>query len=493
MSENVSDKKGAIEVLAYGDSRVRVLLGKQKRPDKDEQIRKSCFVFSMYLAGYYYLFHTLTRQILKVSPEHIEYFVGNRSFSQSVLEKEEAAFFYEHRFLVPDTEEEDKTYLELKDILVLKEELPRTITHYVILPTSTCNARCFYCFEQGMRYHKMTKKTVEDTISFIIAHRPQKGEIHIHWFGGEPTCAPENIDRICEGLREAGIEFNAEMTSNGSLFTEELAKHASEVWKVRQIQITLDGLAEEYEKRKRYTRALKHPFETVITGIHHLIAAGISVSVRLNVDENNIGDCFRCIDFLMKEFSEEERKKLMAYAHSLFSNQSEGPDACPVGGGSDELEEKVLEINEYLLRIGLGKDNIDRLLRLKSHYCMVTAPECNTLIDASGKLFACDAMPQNMCYGDVRKGFDPEAWKQVSAPCEVREECRHCVFLPQCTEFDRCPNRMVFDACRRQEERMLKSTLRYFKVVHENALLKQAEEKMNHGKSESETEGETSV
>lgn len=492
MSDKARGEIKGIEVLAPGDSRVLVLLGKQKKPGKDVKIRKSCFVFSMYVAGKYLLFHTLTRQTLKVSPEYIDYFVGDRLFLQNILEKEETAFFYEHRFLVPETECEDRTYLELKEILVLKEELPHTITQYVILPTSTCNAKCFYCFEQGMHYHKMSKETVEDTISFIISHRPEKGKIHIHWFGGEPTCAPENIDRICEGLREAGIDFDAEMTSNGSLFTEELAKHASEVWNVKRIQITLDGLAEEYEKRKRYTQALKNPFVTVITGIHHLIAADISVAVRLNADENNIGECFRCIDFLMEEFSADEQKKLMAYAHSLFSQQGEGLDECPVGAGSDELEEKVLELNEYLLHIGFGRDRMDDLFHLKSHYCMVTAPECNTLIDASGRLFACDAMPDNMHYGDVQNGIDSDAWGRVSAPCKVRDECRRCVFLPQCTEFDRCPNRMSFDACRRQAKRTLKSNLRYFNAVHEDALLKQ-EEQRNNRNQQPIAEGDTSV
>ena len=102
-----------------------------------------------------------------------------------------------------------------------------------ILPTTTCNARCFYCFEQGMEYRKMSRKTVEDVLRFILEHKPKEHKkIHIHWFGGEPMCAADNIDRICDGLDEAGIEYTAEMTSNGSLFDEESVKKASEKWKV---------------------------------------------------------------------------------------------------------------------------------------------------------------------------------------------------------------------------------------------------------------------
>ena len=449
-----------LEMICPGDPRVCVLLGRQKRP-AEGGIRRSRFVFSLYADGRYLVFHTLTRRLLLLPVTYVDYLTGEKLYPVSILEDAVLAQLYEWHFLVPEDEPEAQTYLELKDVLVVKEELPRGITHYVILPTTTCNARCFYCFEQGMRYRKMSPETVEDTLRFILSHRPKDSKkIHIHWFGGEPMCAPENIDRICDGLTEAGVEYTAEMTSNGSLFTEELARKAAEKWKLGSIQITLDGMAEEYARRKRYTAALKEPFEMVIRSMHLLIAAGIGVTVRLNTDENNLSEIYRCVDYLADAFSEDERKKLLVYAHSLFGQPGEGLDGCPVGIGPDALEERVLEINDYIARKGLRFRDLGPLFSLKSHYCMVTAPECNVLIDAEGRLFACDAMPESMRYGDVKQGIDPEAWAKVSTPCEVRDVCRECVFLPQCTEFHRCPNMPALDACRRQEQRKLEGALR---------------------------------
>ena len=462
--------------LFSGDPRIRVLLGSQKMPAAaQEKIRKSSFVYILHTETGYLLFHTLTRELLVMPAQGMEYLEDDRLFPPSVLEKELPAKLYEKYFLVPEHTRENEIYLELKDILVLKEELPRGITHYVILPTTVCNARCFYCFEQGMQYRKMSPETVEDTLQFILQHKPQEEKkIHIHWFGGEPMCASDNIDRICTGLTEAGLEFTAEMTSNGSLFTEESAKKAAENWKIGKIQITLDGMAEEYARRKRYVHTLKDPFQTVIRNIHLLIAAGIHISVRLNVDENNLQEIRQVTDYLKKEFSEEERKKLHVYAHSLFGQPGEGMDACPVNMGSDMLEAHVLKINEYIQQQGLMIHDLDSLFNLKSHFCMVTAPECNVLIDASGRLFSCEAMPEDMHYGDVKTGIDPDAWSRVTSPCDVREECRQCVFLPECTEFDRCPNRIVYDNCRRQENRKLESELRFvYRLYQEQQLQKQ--------------------
>ena len=98
---------------------------------------------------------------------------------------------------------------------------------------------------------------------------------------------------------------------------------------------------------------------------------------------------------------------------------------------------------------------------------MVTAPECNVLIDAAGQLFACDAMPESMHYGDVKSGINQDSWDRVTAPCSVRTECERCVFLPQCTEFDRCPNRTAYDDCRRQEKRKLERELLFLYAVHQ--------------------------
>ena len=465
-----------LECLWTGDPRVCTLLGRQKPPAEGERIRRSCFVYALYLDGWYILFNTLTRQILKLPPQYVDYFLDDRLFPASVLAEEVAAILYEGRFLVPEHEPESQTYLELKDVLVIKEELPRGITQYVILPTATCNARCFYCFEQGMHYQKMNAETVENTVRFIIRHKPSEAKkIHIHWFGGEPMCAADNIERICSGLTEAGIDYDAEMTSNGSLFNKAYAKRAAEVWKVSQIQITLDGMKEEYNRRKRYTGAFQDPFGTVIRNVHLLIAAGISVTIRLNADENNLGELYRVVRFLLEEFCPEERKKLKVYAHTLFSQAGDGLDACPAGAGADALEARVMEINDYILRKGLTARDLKELFMLKSHFCMTTAPECNVLIDAAGQLFACDAMTENMRYGDVISDVDPKAWSRVTAPCTIRKECSQCVFLPQCTEFDRCPNRTAYDNCFRQEKRRLDDELRFAYFVYQDGKRRAAE------------------
>ena len=160
------------ECLYRGDPRACVLLGVQRLPVDGERIRRSRLVYSLYHEGRYLLFHTLTRELLALPPAAVDSILEGKLYPASVLEEELPKELYAHHFLVSENAPESETYLELKDVLVLKEELPKGITQYVILPTITCNARCFYCFEQGMKYHKMSAETVEDTLRFILAHKP---------------------------------------------------------------------------------------------------------------------------------------------------------------------------------------------------------------------------------------------------------------------------------------------------------------------------------
>jgi radical SAM protein with 4Fe4S-binding SPASM domain len=451
-----------VERLYRGDGRVGVLLGKQKTPKEGIKIRKSQFVFSVNMEGHCLLFHTLTRELLAIEPKYYDYFADDRLFPASILEDEIIKDFYANHFLVPEDVQESRIYIGVKNILVVKEELPEGIARYTILPTTVCNARCFYCFEQGIQYRKMSRNTVDDVLRFIVEHKTEKQkQIRITWFGGEPMCAADNIDRLCNGLSEAGIEFTAEMTSNGSLFDQESVKKAYEKWKVNEIQITLDGLADEYARRKQYIGDIGKPFERVIRNIHFLIAAGIKVTIRLNADNNNLEEIYKVLDFLKDEFTDEERKKMRVYAHSLFGSEGEGLVACPAGASADGLEAKVQEINNSIVEKGLTVKDLKQLFTLKTHHCMATVPDRNVLIDATGKLYACDTMAENMCYGNIKTGINSKAWERIIKPYTVQSECERCVFLPQCTEFAGCPHRAAYNNCYKQEKRKLESDIRF--------------------------------
>ncbi len=77
--------------------------------------------------------------------------------------------------------------------------------HCTIVLTSKCNARCIYCYEEGVLQSNMSMETAEKTAEVLCT---SKSPVGITWFGGEPLLKTELIQRITEILRENHKEFD---------------------------------------------------------------------------------------------------------------------------------------------------------------------------------------------------------------------------------------------------------------------------------------------
>lgn len=120
-----------------------------------------------------------------------------------------------------------------------------------IFPTTNCNARCWYCYEEGISRCDMSQNTIKQTIKFI-KQTFNKPEIYINWFGGEPLLNIDAIKQITLALKDAGYILNTCITSNGSLITPELIRLLSNNYHKKSMSITIDAIGKEYGKIKRY-------------------------------------------------------------------------------------------------------------------------------------------------------------------------------------------------------------------------------------------------
>ena len=190
-------------------------------------------------------------------------------------------------FLVPEEKDECLYYNSISN-LMRTFSYKKGIRSYTILPTLGCNAKCIYCYEEGMKQVTMTPEIVEQTIKYIIDTH-EKGDVKLAWFGGEPLLGEKTIDRICEGLVSAGLNYTSTMISNGSLITSKLIDKMKVKWNLKRIQISMDGYETDYKYRKNYYEYQDY-YHTVMESISQLSEKGIHVSIRCNVDENNWED-----------------------------------------------------------------------------------------------------------------------------------------------------------------------------------------------------------
>ena len=387
----------------------------------------SQFVLHFEYQGKGYLFNTLTKQCVE----------GRLPASASAGEGYDDLILAQ--FLVSEDRDECAYYNQISALMRAFTK-NKGIPGYTILPTLGCNARCVYCYEEGMKQVTMTPDIVEQTIRFILdTHDGDK--VRLYWFGGEPLLCSDTIDRVCAAMREAGLEYSSAMISNGSLITTKIVEKMSGDWKLGNIQISMDGAEKDYIHRKNY-HANADYYHTVMRSVDLMSKAGVAVTIRCNVDEENWGGITRYLSDLRAAISNKENVRI--YFCALNDMRAAENDTA--------LWEKIRDLRPLIEEAGFQAAPFMGLgMHFRVNHCM--ADGGSVVIAPDGSLYLCEHCPQEACFGDIWHGVTNEgALKEFSRVDRTQDKCRNCSLLPNCTSFASCP--VKDNHCRQVREMM---------------------------------------
>jgi uncharacterized protein len=197
------------------------------------------------------------------------------------------------------TEEE---FIFKKIVGIIQKRTKHSAPSYIFMPTYNCNLRCPYCYQDHMRSDPKVKhlpstimqpelvdRVFEAMPKIEAQHEAPEGAespLSIGFYGGEPLLEQNHsiVEYIVnKALARGGTSFSA--VTNGT----ELSAYRDLLGpdKIATLQITLDGPPHEHDKRRIYADG-SGSFERIAQNITLALDLGVRVSVRMNIDRNNI-------------------------------------------------------------------------------------------------------------------------------------------------------------------------------------------------------------
>lgn len=356
----------------------------------------------------YIIYNTLFSSMITLSENEFRQY-ENMDFSELDI----VGKLVDNGFILPCFVDEYRRYEYYQGTL---KNMYNSIAHYTVSLTSKCNARCIYCYEEGIEHFDMSVETADRFAEVLCA---SENPVDITWFGGEPLIKTDLIERITNILKSNKKQFQAGIISNGSLLTDDIIDKFSD-WNISWIQISIDGMKEEYLRRKCYYSNRTDIFDILIENIGKLLNHGIYVNVRLNIDAYNAEDCVKVAEYLKEKYP--DNSYLDVYPAFLSCENYSSENDC-----------ERLKYFEKIYDLYPPERNVLTSIP-KISACFFQQSDA-FVIDTDGSILCCDR--------DIGKQktkistvYDVPTFENFNKPeyliPETRKRCTTCVYYPKC-------------------------------------------------------------
>lgn len=305
---------------------------------------------------------------------------------------------------------------------------------FEIITTTVCNAQCYYCYEAGFKHMTITNEISQKIIEYIRKNK-QGDSIKLKWYGGEPLMNIKAIDTISRGLIQAGISFCSTMISNGVLFSENVISKAKDLWKLRNVRITIDGTESVYNKTKNYKNKLGSPYQLLLLNIDNLLKKEISVTIRVNIEKRNIDDAKLLIEDLCKRYQGNE---LVDFMLRPLNNTVVNTTIESSGADRDKILQEITMLKKQIFASGFLV-NCGKLTGMTLCSCIADSGTY-IAIKPNGELAYCSSDFNNKTFGSIYEEDKVRPFPYLGNMLfEKKEICYDCQLYPICSPSKLCP------------------------------------------------------
>jgi uncharacterized protein len=332
-----------------------------------------------------------------------------------------------------------------------RDEAPIVLT---ITTTMDCNLGCYYCYED--RTNDRLEMTDVAQIVSLAAKRladSQSGSLHVDWYGGEPMLNAEFIEACSLELQalcaQQGAAYHASIISNGTAWPSDpgafVVRH-----KIRQAQISFDGLERNHNKRRRFRKGRTSPGTSSFRSAWDLVTAlldFVRVDVRYNMDGGNLGDVIPFIDRAERSgwFSRTYPAVFQPARLTSYSKRSEFMrDVALTPDEYDRIRGRIRgrAAGRFLVEESEAPDGIPVP---RTSVCAALARHSD-VVGADRQLYRCGLQVgergrATAALQSDAVGSDAIFWRDYDPT--HRPQCAHCSFLPLC--MGGCPKKHLED------------------------------------------------
>jgi uncharacterized protein len=330
----------------------------------------------------------------------------------------------------------------------------RTPMVVTLTTTQDCNLGCYYCYESRSK-DALQPRDIADVTRWTKERLVSSGKdsLHVDWYGGEPLLnreflesASQELQRLCA---ELNVSYSASIISNGTRWPSDLHGFIRGN-RIRQVQISFDGLKANHDKRRRYRKGYlkdgeSSSFEQAVAVVDGLLDV-VRVDIRFNTDRGNHGDLEGFVEFC-KQRRWFEKPFPCVFQLARISDYSERSDFMSKTQISEDEFEAVRERARALVPDELNLDETTS----RSTYPMPRTTVCAALatdsfvVGAEGNHYRCGLQVGEKKRAVITRGAERQEvkgpdfdWWDGFDPT-LQPNCGRCSFLPIC--WGGCPKK----------------------------------------------------
>ncbi|MBQ6171876.1 MAG: radical SAM protein [Clostridia bacterium] len=195
---------------------------------------------------------------------------------------------------------EQQIIMKQRGYLYFQPIAPNVLTVFFI-PGWQCNMKCVYCFANNSKIRGID---VAERGIYIDAYRKKYNYriINIVFFGGEPSLYLQECISLYSSLNDLfknqDVELHYSIVTNGYDITNEFIDFCLKI-DIANIQITID-CGKEYHDKYRKSINNEDTYEQIITNTNRLLGFELPLTIRTNVNNENVCQIHSICDDLIK-------------------------------------------------------------------------------------------------------------------------------------------------------------------------------------------------